>query len=338
MTNAYIFWKLVTDPPSPFQRLTRTNQYLRFDDTTSNHWTEVGSATHNHTISNYSCGNGSPTLASSGDTTLYAMSQHTHAEPSSWTVATNNNNPPAYGLDIIYCDLTLFEQLASLPEGSVVISNGQLIDENLSRFSDADGKYIINAEPGTTSGTTTPQSPSVSGNTGSTGSISTVKSGSATSSLTIPLSHSHSISLSSNALYSEPRNLVTRLYEVVSQTSRLLQETVIFVDGETGSNWEILDSWTGANLKSGNSDPTISGSDTHTHTFSGNSGNNSSGSKSVAYGNDVYSVSTQPHTHSVSGTLASSSHIPSSRKVIPVRLLTTLYPKMVSNHAQLIGL
>lgn len=331
----YFFWKLVADPPAPFQRLTRTNQYLRFNATPGNHWTEVGAETHLHAISGYSCGNGSPTRPSQ-PSGLTSMAQHTHPEPASWTVPTNTNNPPAYGLDIIYVDLDTWENtLRYFPEGSVLVSNGALVDAELTRFSAADGKYIIQAEPGTTSGTDTPQSHTVTGTTGSSGTSSTSNSTSAFG-LTTPSAHTHAISLTSDAKYSEPRNLVTRLYEATVQTSKALAGIVVFVDGTPGGNWEILTSWAGGSLKSGDSDPTLSGSDNHTQSISGNCAAASLTDNRNYY--DYVSCPQYNHVHSISATLASAEHIPSSRLIIPARLLNTLPASKPANRVQIIGL
>lgn len=336
MANMYFFWKLLTDPPSPFQRLTRTNKYLRFDSDVANHWVNVGAATHTHTsASSWSCGNGSSIAINAGSGAA-AMAPHSHGAPSTYTIDSNNNNPPAYGLDIVYVDLDLWESsLRYFPEGSVILSNSALVDAELSRFSDADGKYIIQAEPGTLVGSDTPQSHTVSGTVQNGGTNQAIQIDGGSSS-PIPASHNHTISLSSVASYSEPKNLVTRLYEATLKTSKAIAGSVVFVDGTPGANWEILTSWNGGNLKSGNTDPTLAGSDTHTQAFSGNtsskslSGQLASGSGSAG--------STTNHNHAVSGTLDSTNHVPESKYIVPARLLNTLIASKPANRVQIIGL
>jgi hypothetical protein len=264
------------------------------------------------------------------------MAPHQHPAPS-WAIGNNNNNPPGYGLDIVYVDLDKWEAtLRYFPAGAVLLSNGELIDAELSRFSAADGKYIVHAEPGTTVGSDTPQGHTVSGTTGSGGSSGLGTYFSSGSSAPSPGSHGHGVNLTSESKYVEPVNLVTRLYEASATTSKALAGVVVFLDGTPGDNWEILTAWAGGNLKSGNSNPTLSGSDSHTQSLSGNTANASLGG-SAGSGSDS-SASTTTHNHAISGTLNSASHIPSSRLIVPARLLNTLLASKPTNRVQIIGL
>ncbi len=339
MTNLYIFWKESSDPPSPWTRLTRTNQYLRFSDSTVNHWVDTGATTHNHsnTITGYSCGSvNSSTVEIANTSGTYFMDNHTnHAEPT-WSITNNNNNPPGYGLDIIYMDLATWEASEKrFPSGAVLMSNGSLVDAELSRFTDADGKYIYHATPGTSVGTSSAQSHTVSGTTGTGGSSSHAYGGTGGSAANYA-DHTHSVSLATTSTYPEPANLVTRLYYTLKQTSKALAETVVFVDGSVGSNWEILLSWSGYSLKSGDSDPTTSGTDTHTQTFSGASGNYSN-ARQETWGGSGWYGRLSPHGHTISGTLSAASHVPLSKQIVPARLLVSMY-RPTGNRPQLIGI
>jgi len=342
MTNMYVFWKLVDDPPSPWSRLTRTNRYLRFDSNTANHWVDVGAATHTHSVTGFSCGNPPATgqLLIDTGSSYYAMGLHQHAT-SSWSIGNANNTPPGYGLDIIYIDMSVWEsQWRRFPQGAMILSDGVLQDAGYLTFSSGlVGKYIVNAEPGTTFGNSDAHAHSVSASTsnangcydhhhhGYTGWVSCKD-------------HHHNISLNSGSLVIEPRNLVTRLYEVTAKTSKALAGTVVFVDGSTSANWSILSGWADGNLKIGDSNPTISGSDTHTHSFSGNtSGPIQFDGANNLDGRDGTEPGLSPgHTHPVSGTLASTSHVPQSKYLVPAKLTTTLYAPTAGNRAQIIGL
>ena len=333
-TNIYIFWKETSDPPSPWTRLTRTNKYLRFDSSVANHWADIGAATHNHdnVMEAYSCNSFvydyRYRCCNYYDEYDWPMVSHTHAQ-NTWSIPSSNNTPAGYGLDIIYMDMATWESsVRSFPAGSVVMSNGALTDGELARFTDADGKLIYNAAPGTATGSDSTHTHAVTG---------TLAIG-ATCGSSLEywddnggcVSHSHTVSLTSTSGSVAPKTLVTRLYYMLQNTSRALYGIVVFVDGETSANWTALTSWAGGNLKAGDSNPTLSGSDTHNHTISGNT--------SVYYGpywlysgSDAYQV--EAHHHTISATLKTVSHVPASKLIVPVQLNTTLFcaqvpPKM----------
>lgn len=337
MTNLYIFWKESSDPPVPWTRLTSANKYLRCSSSTANHWTNVGSTTHTHTVSGYSCGNSTPTALTENYMSGYiSHAVHTHTEPASWTIGSANNTPPGYGLDIIYMDLAQWELYERrFPDGSVLLSNGSLVDSGyLSRFTSADGYYIYNTTPGTTTGSTSTHTHSVSGTTGLDASTSGRFSG---LDVEVNASHSHTVSLTSSSTYPQPVSVVTRLYEVLAQTSKAISGTVVLVDDTPTVNFTILSAWNGANIKSGNSDPVVSGSDTHTQTFSGSS--STYGTNNVAsYEGGTWWTITAPHSHTISGNLVAASHVPASKYVVPAVLNTTLYHPAISGLPQLVGL
>lgn len=347
MTNLYVFWRKTTDPPSPWTRLTRTNQYLRFNGTPGNHWTQTGAATHTHpSVSGFSLGDavfsGSWNDIDGYSTPLEnVIGPHTnHASSGSYSTNANNNNPSGLGLDIIYTDLPTWEAgIKCFPQGSVVLSNGVLVDAALSRYSAADGKFIYHGEPEVAVGTSTPQQHSVSGSLGSATGLSSVQAYSGVHNAgDRSISHSHTFAVDSEAKYVEPRSLVTRLYEATKKTSRALRDTVVFVDGNVGSNWEILTGWAGGSLKGGNSDPTLAGSDTHTQTFSGSSSTRNTENYFRRKSDALVKVTGYDnHYHVASGTLDAVSHVPSSRLIVPARLVKNL-SKQRTSAPQIIGL
>jgi|GEM_PF-1328964 hypothetical protein len=348
MTNIYVFWRKLTDPPSPWTRLTRTNKYLRFESTVSQFWDDIGATTHTHTAGEFTIGDSvhSGEFATrSGSSYDWIMLTHAHDfdffDPGI-TVGNANNNPIGFGLDIIYMDLATWEtSVRSFPEGSIIMSNGALVDASLERYTTADGKYIVHAEPETVVGTTTPHSHTVACPSG----IDDAYGSSSTPASMTPyqvvgdrgLGHNHTFSFESEAKYVEPKTLVTRIYHAMQNTSKAVAGTVVFVDGSVTANWQILTGWDGYNLKAGNSDPTTSGSDTHTHTASGNT---SVYDGPNAFTNDLYldRVCYDSHYHPVSGSVGSGTHIPASKKIIPARLVKDLIKQRLVGAPQIIGL
>jgi hypothetical protein len=335
----FLFWRLVADPPSPFSRLTRTNQYLRFNANSGNHWGQTGATTHTHPSASIIVGNsvhGGEMGTRQTPTNDSIMGTHNHPVAGYSIENSNNNNPLGWGLDIIYMDLATWESsVRSFPEGSIIMSYGVLVDASLERYSAADGRYIVHTTPETTVGTTAPQSHTVSG---SLSEVQGVVFSDGWFTQTVgdrALHHGHTFSIASEAKYVEPRNLVTRLYHALQNTSRAVAGSVVFVDGSVGANWEILTGWAGGNLKAGNSDPTLSGSDTHEHSLSGNS---STYNGPNAFSNLYYDrFCWDYHYHPITGTLASASHVPSSRLIVPARLLKNL-SKQRTSAPQIIGL
>ena len=340
MTNLYVFWKKVADPPSPWTRLTRTNQYLRFNGTPGNHWTQTGATTHTHPSASINVGNsvhGGEHGTRQTPTNDSIMGVHNNHPITGYSIENaNNNNPLGWGLDIIYMDLATWESsVRSFPEGSIIMSNGTLADASLERYSAADGKYIVHATPESTVGTTTPQSHTVSGSLGPVQGVVFLDGWFVQKTGDRALHHEHTFSIASEAKYVEPRNLVTRLYHALKNTSRAVAGSVVFVDGSVGANWEILTGWAGGNLKAGNSDPTLSGSDTHTQTLSGNSStyNGPNAFSDLFYDRYCWDY----HYHPITGSLAAASHVPSSRLIVPARLVKNL-SKQRTSAPQIIGL
>lgn len=338
MTNIYIFWKETADPPSPWTRLTRTNQYLRCNSSTAKHWTSVGSSTHIPVPSSNYTSYSNNTVPATSPYSTYYTEDHRHLLTASYPSA--NNTPPAYGLDIIYMDLTLWESTKRIfPDGTVLVSNGVLTDAGyLSRFTDADDKFIVNTTPGTTAGSTSTHSHSTNASVGNSPVPIITATGNGAKLANAGTVHNHggSVSISSTSTYQEPAYVVTRLYEVLAETTKTLSGTVVFVDGIPGSLWSILTTWNGKNLKSGNYNPTFGGSDTHSHTLSGTlaTWQPTLGIESIDGG---FVATSYIHNHTYSSA-TTDSNIPSSRYLIPVRLLTTVYRPMSGASPQIVGL
>jgi len=329
--NIYVFWKKSEDPPSPWVWLTRFEEYIRFTDSYSSHMADTGSETHFHnTITNWSCTPDTQRL--SWDYNIppgyYYMGQHSHGLDAGemWTVY---NEPPTYCLDIIYVDLNLWESsIKSFPEGAVILSNGVLTDVGyIRRFSEADGRYIGNGVPGQTFGDSTHYH-ELRGSVAPSGSAVANYAGYGYDALAAG-DHTHTYEgIVTDTKTREPRNLVTRLYEILASTTKALSGTVVFADGQPSSNWTVLSSWKNANLKAGDSDPVVSGTDTHDHIATGTI--DPAGipplvetKSDYAYGEPAASATN--HTHVITITFNSVSHVPLSKLFVPIKLNTTLY-------------
>jgi len=287
-------------------------------------------------MSAFSCGNSNKSVGGSPGSAS-AMDTHTHSQ-GSWSIANANNLPPGYALDIIYMDMTLWDTtVRTFPNGSVVMSNGVLTDSELTRFSSADGKFIYNNTPGSTKGTDTTHTHLVTGTiasrTPSVAGYAYYNNGG----IDENANHSHSISITSSSASSLPQILTTRLYYTLQETSKALAGIVVFVDGSVGADWSILTGWANSNLVSGNSDPTLSGSDTHTQTITGNSKNYNASGRIVDTGFGEPSC-VDNHAHYISATLTSTSVVPESKYVIPAVLLNTLYKKSSGAQVRIIGM
>ena len=340
MPNIYVFWKSAADPPAPWTRLTRQGKYVRFTDSFNNHLGTTGDTTHNHgSMSSFTCGTGAPSYNSNA--WANSMVPHTHPQPS-WSIGSASNNPPYYGLDLIYTDLTNWEaNERRFPAGAVIMSSQVLAeDAYLARFTAADGKFILNTSPGATGGSSSSHNHNCQGTTGSATGAGVAQGGSIINSGR-EQSHTHTVNLNSDSKYTEPRKLVTRLYAALALTLSAQVGTVVFCSGTPGDNWEVLAGWKDANLVPGNSDPTLSGSDTHDQSIAGNSSAFTSSSYTYYSGLvSVYALCVT-HNHTIAATLSTVSHVPQSILLIPIKLKAELSPPMSlasSAHAQLIGL
>jgi len=268
------------------------------------------------------------------------MVSHTHVGTvSSCSTSANNNNPIGFGLDIIYMDMDTWESsVCSFPEGGIVMSDGMETDASFSSYDAPNGKFIVHTTPETTVGTTTPQQHTIT---------ITTKSGSAGGTPELDISgldtdgavrgHSHTLSTKSNSIYVEPRALVVKLYLATQEASKAIKNTVVFVDGSVSSNWQILTSWAGGNLKAGSSTTGLSGTDTHTHSEFVEATPYWEGGADAPIDESTSAVHSQ-HYHTVRGTLSAANHVPSSRLIVAAKLLNTLERAIpVGRGPQLIG-
>jgi hypothetical protein len=327
MTSIYFPWKLANTTPAGFSKLTRSGKYIRLTDNTALHLTDIGSLTHGHALINWACDLGDK-VGFENVTSGNSMSPHAHGAPISPTISSNYNNPLYYSLDLVYMDLGVWEAtMRMLPAGMIVLSNAALsVDAKFARFADADGRFISLNTPGSTGGSSTPQSHRVTGvvqDADGNGPNWWLRSSGGSDAPYIR-SHNHPIDIYSDAVYAEPRSLTTRLYEAISDVMKVQAGIVAFVDGTPTSNWEILSSWANANLKAGNSDPALAGLDYHAQSISGRTGAYDS-IWNINQDGWSWDVSSRMHTHGVSATLQGSYHIPLSSYLIPVRLKYDLW-------------
>jgi len=341
MTNIYFFWKGENAPPNPYYLLSRTNKYVRLSSTLSDHLTTTGSSSHTHSVSGFTCGgvnNGKADADYYGVSTK-AINGHNHGAPSSYTIGSANNAPAYKGLDLIYVDFTTWlTNLRNLPRYAVVPSTTALQeDSTFARYSDIDNYYIMNAQPGTSGGSNSDHVHSVSGTMQNTDAYRDSEGTTGWSSRRA--NHSHTISGNSDGGSSVPATMTTRFYEATSDTIRLQAGSVVFADGSYSDIFSLLSSWAGKNLKAGNSNPTASGSDTHTHSGSGvSSGYTALGTAYYVGPNPPqWVVDGNTHTHNWSISLAASSVVPPSVYLIPLELTVTIW-KPATGRPKIIGL
>jgi hypothetical protein len=110
---------------------------------------------------------------------------------------------------------------------------------------------------------------------------------------------------------------------------------VAFCDGTPDVDWEILSAWKDANLKAADSNPTLSGSDTHSESISGNTSGGDDGGNTRATGVEGSGVRKE-HVHPATGTLKSVSHVPPSILLMPIKLNVS-YQTIGPRGGQIIG-
>jgi hypothetical protein len=219
--------------------------------------------------------------------------------------------------DVLYA-IDMASRAAIRWNGSGWVNIGGL-DLSIVRFDSADGRYIVNNTPGTTGGSNGTRTHTLSATTGVGSANCGGMSGSSVSNY---FDHNHTISLSSSGGTNIPRTIETRLYEIISTYASGKAGMVAFCDGTPDGDWEVLSSWKDANLMSNNKNPTISGSDTHSESVSGNSGGNT-GANTRTSGGGESTVVRADHTHPISGSFNSSSHVPPSIMLMPIKLNVT---------------
>jgi len=224
----------------------------------------------------------------------------------------------------------LFNSTKAFPADVIVASRASISHSNFTRETALDSKFIKLGDYGSTGGrTATTAGHSCSFTLGSytpgsvqssdpfVGSLGSWKSA----------AHTHTCSGTSNTATTLPKKVATRLYRTTATTSSIPVDIVCFFDGTPSSIWTSLaSSWAGCCIYGADSNPTIDGSDTHTHnnlsmTSSAGGTNNAADTASVV------DACISAHTHSVSATLSSGNHLPPSVDLVPYYLNTQIVPQ-----------
>jgi len=326
MTNIYVFYKGNTAPSGWTRTTTYDGKYARCGST---HGTTSGNATHTHTLSSY-------TVGTCGVRTIYtgmvnfAVAHADHSLSLS-SCGTENNDPPYYTLSLIYMDESTFvNSTKAFPADVIVASRASISHSNFTRETALDSKFIKLGDYGSTGGrTATTAGHSCSFTLGSytpgsvqssdpfVGSLGSWKSA----------AHTHTCSGTSNTATTLPKKVATRLYRTTATTSSIPVDIVCFFDGTPSSIWTSLaSSWAGCCIYGADSNPTIDGSDTHTHnnlSMTSSAGGTNNAADTV----QVVDACISAHTHSVSATLSSGNHLPPSVDLVPYYLNTQIVPQ-----------
>lgn len=338
MTNLMAFWGGGT-PPSPWQKLTTWDgKYLRFSSTYSQHGTTGGSATHYHTTTNWSVGNNSTSSQYTEIGSVSKLKAHTHAAPTSPTVANANNDPLYYTLELIYMDLAEWESSERrFPSGAIVLSDAVISWSAVARFTAADGKLIKLGTAGSTGGLDT-ASHTVTGNLHDGSSGVSLDNFMQQWSAPNNVSHGHTVSAMSSAKTTLPKHVRTRLYSFTETSDRAEAGIICFVDNTPTAKWTLID-WSDCFLYSSDENPNTQGVSTHNHTgVSCTSSGYTATAPAVIYGENSTAVSVNPHTHNVTFDLATANHEPPFVNLVPVKLNTTLYHVNSYDYAYVEGL
>jgi hypothetical protein len=342
MPNLYLFID-GSPTPSGYTRVTTQNErYIRATKTPAEGATTGGSATHTHTTSGASVANNIITQPKKSEAyptvDKSPLKIHNHS-PGTFTVANANNDPSFYDLEMITIDMTTWEtSYRTFPVGSILASAAAVNSPEVARFAAADSKYIRLGTAGTTGGNATHTHSATS----------TLASGNGSSSSTFHLgsgfniyrndAHTHTTSDTSSSTTSLPMSVATRLYQVASYVKYSTGGLIAFTDGTPSANWSIVD-WDGCHLVSANSDATISGSNSSTHSLSGTSSSYTGVVlNTVSIGSSPVNTTSLNHTHTYSATLANADMSPLYLKLVPIVLNSTLYAATGGRGGQVVGL
>ena len=316
MPNIYVFWSGSGDPPSPWVKVTTYDgRYVRCDSNASNALGTGGSSSHTHSAS------GSTSYASrnaSSYNSTYGITGHSHTV-SNVSVSTVNNDPSYYTLSLIRMDLTTWREIRSFPQGAIVasyssINTGQYTDWEV--FTSANGYLIKLGSPGSAGGGSS-HNHSVSGSL--SGGSSYLSDGGSGTTIAGGGSHTHTYSGNSNDGTLLPYSVYTRFYRAKNDVIYTPVNVVCFFDGAPTSEWTVITGWNDAILGANDTNPATSGSNTHTHSYSGTS-SSYGGSLSNKTGNSTFVPPS--HTHTITITLDSASHVPPYVNLIPAYLNT----------------
>jgi hypothetical protein len=323
MTKLYVLGTHIV-PPSPWTNETGfSNRHVRTCETPGDTGTVVISSPHSHSVA-------SSTVGSSG----YWGEGECESGPSGRAIEHDNHalaatfssealTPPYYGMALWSVDLAIWEAaLRKFPTGAILLSDSQISDAELTRVSDADGRLIRIGTPGAIGGSST-HTHTVDGSLSYIDPYVETLDGDGDYYVN-RYPHSHTISGATGASTLLPARVQTRLYRAISATTRAAAGVICFVDGTPSSNWEAV-AWGQRCIESANSNATLTGVDTHNHSFAGTSSSVFSGSeRRLNWWGWGYRRMPPTHSHSFSLTASIESHVPSHVKLYPVKLKITL--------------
>ena len=256
-----------------------------------------GSSTHTHTV------NGSSSTASAGGSYYdgaVSVTQYNHSHSVSEGCTTDDNTPPY--LDMIFCRADNM----SLTSNDILLFDTSTVTD-WTRFSSLDSKFPRGASAyGGTGGSTT-HSHTISLSLGSSGSGSAATCSSGCSSVASS-SHSHSVSNPSSSGTNIPPYL-NMVYMQKDSSGTLSDENPITILNTASMplGWERFSALDNYFPQGASSYGATGGSSSHTHSGSVTSGGVSSTKGTISGGGRAL---VGGHTHSVSWSAASSSHLP----------------------------
>jgi hypothetical protein len=328
MTRLYVLGEHAS-PPSPWTNETGySTKYIRMCGTPGETTNLGGQSTHTHTIASSSVGYSDGSIGTANYGATWWFCAHNNHSVSA-TFSSVNNTPAYYDYALWSTELTQWETSERrFPAGAVVLSDATISDDELARATSADGKLIRIGTPGGSGG----DADGLHNHSVSSGSLSSIDSSTQSPAYIDmyppskpPSGHSHTFSGSSSNATLLPARVQTRLYRAASQTTKAKAGVICFVDGTTSGNWVAV-SWAGNCIESVNSNATITGADTHNQTYSGTSSSFTQGSTvGISYLLPGPGACADPHSHSVSITSSTESHVPPYVSLYPVKLVNTLY-------------
>lgn len=256
------------------------------------------------------------------------MHTHSHVIPATYS-GYSNNDPAYYTLSLWRIDLATWESdWRCFPAGAVVLSTTAISCTGMSRFTTIDDTLIVLGTPGSSGGRTThtDHTISVTLSTKSAGISGYQTGGGGSWTYAKPESHGHTATISSvpsNSIL--PARVKTRAYLITSETDRAMQNVVCFFDATPTSKWTLLSSWNARFFQCSDSDPTLDGADTHSHT-SGSTTSSSYTAGKYTYHKPYETANNCAiiHSHPVAVGLESASHVPEYVSLCPYYLNTTL--------------
>ena len=301
MANIYLFYEGATAPTGWTIYNSNTGKYIRGY---SSQGGTGGNASHTHTLSNWSCSTGSPTVS------VYVYhgvtiesSTHTHAQ-GNIAVAAANNTPSYRDLKLIY---NTYSSSITIPSGAIAIFD-DAIPTGWTQLYSGDNRLIrINTSTGT--GGSDTHTHSVNSNT--TDAPSATDSQYSGTTYTIGSStHTHTYShTSTSSNYMPP--FVDVVIASIDADGSLQDKMIALFDELPASDWESLSDSGGVFYEkfiriASTYNATGGGSESHSHSVSGDSGEPSDTTQVTDHG--TIATSNFPdytHVHTISADLDS---------------------------------